>query len=89
MKTSDKALKSYLYENRVSPTPEFCAGIDAVCSQIRQSEMREQRKAKTQRSTGKMPPKRRVLVIGFKGGKLAGKLAREHVINYGRKHRAA
>lgn len=29
---------TYLYENRISPTPEFSARIDATCEQIRQRE---------------------------------------------------
>lgn len=62
MKTNDSALKSYLYENRISPTPEFCAGIDAFCSRIRQSELQ---KAATRRPAGSMSPKRRALVIAI------------------------
>ena len=60
MKTNDRALESYLYENRVSPTSEFSCRIDAVCDQIRQSRQRKE----TKRSKGRtMPSKRRALVI--------------------------
>ncbi len=64
MKTNKMAFETYLYENRVSPTPKFYAGIDAVCDQIRQSEMRE-RKNEAKRTTGRMPVSRRWLLIAI------------------------
>lgn len=38
MNGNDMTFEAYLYENRVSPTPEFSARIDMVCEQIRRRE---------------------------------------------------
>jgi len=38
MNGNDKMLETYLYENRISPPPEFSARIDRVCEKIRQRE---------------------------------------------------
>lgn len=64
MKAYDRSLALYLYENRVSPTPEFSAAIDAACRQIRQSEGAKLANGTARRATrGHMPRKRRALVI--------------------------
>ena len=36
MNVNDRTLDQYLFENRVSPTPEFSARIDAFCGQLQQ-----------------------------------------------------
>ena len=38
MQPNDNTLEQYLYENRISPTPEFSANIDAFCAQLAKRE---------------------------------------------------
>jgi hypothetical protein len=40
MQANDRTLAHYLYDNRISPPPEFSAQIDAFCGQIKQRETR-------------------------------------------------
>ncbi|MEG1524104.1 MAG: hypothetical protein RRZ24_08430 [Clostridia bacterium] len=64
MKMNDRALESYLYENRVSPTPEFSDRIDAVCDQIRQTESQNAPDSKESNAIkSKRPVRRWVLAL--------------------------
>lgn len=40
MQANDRTLAHYLYDNRVSPSPEFSARIDAFCGRLQQREAR-------------------------------------------------
>ncbi|MEA4870896.1 hypothetical protein SDC9_69949 [bioreactor metagenome] len=51
MQTYDNTLDRFLYENRVSPTPEFSARIDAFCGQLQRRAKANGRR--TSRSTRK------------------------------------
>jgi hypothetical protein len=43
MNGNEWTLEAFLYENRVSPAPEFSAAIDQTCNQIRRREARATR----------------------------------------------
>lgn len=64
MKTNNRALAAYLYQNRMDPPRAFSARIDGVCETIRQGQTAENRKP-TGNSGRKpiIPAKRKALLI--------------------------
>ncbi len=66
MKGNERALRAYLYENRISPPAAFTDRIDSVCHTIRQSEAQApSAPAKQARTKRRIPFKRRILLIAI------------------------
>ncbi len=71
MNGNDMTFERYLFENRVSPTPEFSARIDMACEQIRRQEARagntgpakRKRRARPRRKLRWIAPVAAVLVL--------------------------
>ena len=59
MQPNDNTLEQYLYENRISPTPEFSARIDAFCAQLAKRERARNNTGRTSQDnrnrTNRMP----------------------------------
>lgn len=62
MQASDRMLAKYLFDNRISPPPEFSARVDQVCWRLQQREEHDNRPHRNSRRGSKTKRARRFLI---------------------------